>query len=168
MQMPAGVSISIIKDVTSAQMSFDMIDADTNKVVANVNAKSQVKYSNGALVASFAPTDVTVKDSGGFSNLLKELMLTKSKDVLLAGTASPHAITNMGEMQFEDVPFSGKTTLVGFNSFQDGSGKPLMKVTGLDVTGGSSGSLDLSIDVEVTNPSIVQLRLVKSLWICGL
>merc|ERR1740130_2466122 len=59
MQMPKGVNISIISDVTSADMEFDMVDPDTGKALAHVavtSDKAQIQYSTGKMTATLSAT----------------------------------------------------------------------------------------------------------------
>merc|ERR1712216_247450 len=92
----------------------------------------------------------------GFSNLLNQLLMSASKEVQMSGSASPTVVTNMGTMRLQDIPFWSKVTLRGFSGFNDPkTGASLMKVKGLDVVGGGSGSLDLIADTEIMNPSNV-------------
>jgi len=160
MQMPDGVDISIIKDVLSADMTFQMIDPSNGKTVGVVQASSSVKYANGYMTATVASTPLKVTDAGAMGQLIQDLLLSPTKELKMTGTASPIAITNMGKMKLTNTPFSGKTLARGFNAFKDlKTGASLMKVMNLDVVGGKDGSLNLESDCEVTNPSNVAASL---------
>jgi len=119
MQLPKGVDLSIIKDVTKSGMAFGLVDADTGVTVGKITAAATVKYNAGKLSASFDATPMQVISESGFSKLIKDLLLSKSKNVRLVGTASPSTLTNMGLFELQGVPFQSAATLMGFNSFED-------------------------------------------------
>merc|ERR1740130_2407793 len=159
MKMPEGVDISIIKDVKSADMEFDMIDPDTGKALGHISVtsdKSQIQYTKGKLTATLSATPMTVTDPAGFQQLVKELLTTPSKLIQMTGTASPTVLSNLGTLHLLKTPFSSKAMVRGYNAFNDPkTGKSLMAVNSIDVVGGGDGSLKLDVDCSVTNPTNV-------------
>ena len=162
MNLPDQVDRSIIKDVDYSGMVFDLVDPDDGVIIGEVELDDPTKVSiqyndSGSITASFEKTNMKVKDHEGMSMLVKTLMTAPSKVVKLHGRLSPHVHTNMGELQLSSVPFSGETVLYGFNNLIDPSDEtnqtPLMQITGVDVTGGDTDNLHLSIDCDITNPS---------------
>jgi len=160
LNVPEQIDPSIIMDVDFSGMEFDLIYPDTNSAVGHLSldiSEVPVVYEDGYITASFDKKDMEVKDSEGMAALIKDLMLTKSKVVRMAGTASPHAVTNMGKLQLADVPFGGETTMYGFNNLMDpDTNEPEMAITKIDITSGEDGVLNMLVDCTVKNPSNVK------------
>ena len=85
-------------------MQFDLIYPDTQTSVGSIEldvADVPVVYDAATqyITATFDKADMTVKDDDAFAALIKDLMVTASKEVTMEGLAAPTIITNMGELQ---------------------------------------------------------------------
>jgi hypothetical protein len=84
-----------------------------------------------------------------------------STDLLLLGSvkwrlySSAKVTPHMGiSFVFDDIPFDKEVQIQGFNSFASD-----MKAKNVDMTGVTNGMIDLTLETEVTNPSIVSMSL---------
>lgn len=152
MNLPTEVGFPL--DVVSASMAFELVDAGVacaSGLVSSVPVDYEAGTNGGEITLSTGDITLDVLDQDAMSGLIADLLVTTSKTVTMQGTASPLCSTNMGELQMSDVPFSGDTTLVGFNNFET----PPMTMPSIDIASGETTVLNLIIEAEVTNPSNV-------------
>jgi hypothetical protein len=111
----------------------------------------------------YSPLKVTDKSVWG--NASAAMLQTDKVAWRLKGEASLTSKVMGISATFHNVPIDKTVTFKGFNSF-----KNLMKVTSLDVIGGSSDALIMSVDTDVTNPSNIAASmgsLSLEMWVHG-
>ena len=166
LNVPDPVSQDIILDVTFSGMEFELVDLERDTHVGHIKLEVEnvpVVYdpAEGTIVAEFDKVDMDVLDSDGLALLIKDLMTSTSKVVGMEGMAAPKVLTNMGELQLTDIPFSGDTIMYGFNNLMsdEDEPKPLLQIDAIDVISGTTDALTMSVNCSVTNPSQVKTEL---------
>jgi hypothetical protein len=170
LNLPTQVNPSVILDVLTVVMQFDIIDIESQKAIGKVSLNSLVDYNweMQMITLSFEQTQLLVLNEQKLEDLLSDLLTTEGKRVWMSGWASPHVSTNMGILKLTEIPFSSNTIMYGFNSFKDlYTGKPLMQIENLDIVSGVEGQLNLLINASVSNPSNIAPsmgKIVLQLW----
>eukprot|EP00811_Abedinium_folium_P015429 NODE_2438_length_2213_cov_2.468360.p1 GENE.NODE_2438_length_2213_cov_2.468360~~NODE_2438_length_2213_cov_2.468360.p1 ORF type:complete len:543 (+),score=159.23 NODE_2438_length_2213_cov_2.468360:184-1812(+) len=152
--VPPEVDISIIKDITAAGLTFQMIDEGVVMAVASVSDSTPVSYSDSSVRITSSPEALQVEDEAALQSFITALVVGESKQLDMDGSSSPSASTKLGELKLEGVPFSANTSLRGLNNLRDyTTGNTTLVIDGIDVTGGTSEELALLLNFRLTNPS---------------
>eukprot|EP00520_Triparma_pacifica_P017740 CAMPEP_0118657522 /NCGR_PEP_ID=MMETSP0785-20121206/14065_1 /TAXON_ID=91992 /ORGANISM="Bolidomonas pacifica, Strain CCMP 1866" /LENGTH=1204 /DNA_ID=CAMNT_0006550449 /DNA_START=43 /DNA_END=3654 /DNA_ORIENTATION=- len=167
LNVPTPVSQDIILDVSYSGMEFELVDIENGENhVGHIKLdveKVPVVYNatEGTIVAKFDKVDMDVLDSDGLSFMIRDLMTNSSKNIRMVGTASPKVMTNMGELQLTGIPFTGETTMYGFNNLIDPADDvtPLLQIDAIDVLSGTTDTLSMSVNCTIRNPSQVKTEL---------
>jgi len=166
-QLPEQVSSSVVINIKTLTMQFELIDIKSSLVLGKVSVDtSTVAYNKSVQIVTitFEAAKMVVKNENKFEDLLVDLLTLPSKTVRFSGIVSPNVATNMGMLQLKNVPFTVETVLYGVNSFLDEkTEKSLIHVESIDVVNGKDGALDLLLDVSVTNPGNIALSIGKTI-----
>ncbi|KAF9204490.1 hypothetical protein BGZ49_005245 [Haplosporangium sp. Z 27] len=130
-----------------------------NVTIANLNSTYNNATSSmaaGTLTFNLLQTPLIVPQEShvAFQEFNRDLTTGSNLPFDVVGQASVYANTSIGIVNLVNIPFNATTELSGLQSLAN----PAPTITALQVTGGTTDALQLSITVVIINPSSISLN----------
>ena len=143
--------------ITAIGMNVEMQTMDGHSIltlsIPASAAKVQHDPATGHLDVQFGFTSATVKSVDAFSAFVSQAMRQDVVDFVLVGTGDVTASTQLGALSLAQIPFRLSTSTKGMQGLKD------VKVTAIDIIGGTPDTLQLTTSFDVTSPSNVAASL---------
>ncbi|KAF8629168.1 hypothetical protein AX17_005753 [Amanita inopinata Kibby_2008] len=158
LKLPFGFSVSV------GQIRNDFNISKDDVVVAGLStplgaSRASVSVlgptdTEGTINITIANTSLSVPDAqhAAFSSFNADLTNSSAADFRLIGNARAIANTSLGPITLDPIKVNVPTTLKGLNGLRG-----LVKIDGVDVSGGSTEAINLNINVAIYNPSNLKL-----------